>query len=364
MFIPSPKNNSMQQIRSLDLARGFTVFMIAPVHTMLLYSKPYVRETLLGKIFAFVAEGPGAQLFMIIMGILFALSTQKSFNQNCKRALFLLLVGYALNITKFVLPHYFSWLPISLLHDLDIDSSQKDYIELLSIGDILQFAAFATIALHSIARIKYAEFVSLCLALAYCILSPYFWDIHFRNDALDYLSQLFGGAPPRVFFPFFPWIVYPLIGLSIGIFIKKSKDPQPAFWVCRDVGWCLIICATILTHILPIYPYSSFYRTYPFDTLIHIGIVLVTLSLWQWIAQNVKPNNLFDVLTYLSQNITSIYIIQWILICWLLPLIGYQQLGTAGTLCAIATTSFLTISLSFFFKKGNKKEKHDKIPID
>ncbi len=344
----------MQKIRSLDFARGFTVLMIAPIHTVLLYSKLSVRETLIGKLLAFIAEGPGAQLFMMIMGIFFALSAQKSFFLICKRAFYLLVAGYFLNIVKFVIPNYFGWLPASLLHDLNIDAGSKDYLTLFSIGDILHFAALATLSLYAVSKMKYPGFTAIGLASIYTVLSPYFWDIHSRYAVADYLFLLFGGSPPEVFFPFFPWIVYPLVGLSIGVFIKRSKELKYPFWLCRDMGWVLIILGNLLSRILNQDTGTSFYRSDFNGTIIHVGIVLVWLSVWQWIEENVAHNYFFDVLVYMSRNITSIYIIQWIIIFWLLPVFGYQRLGTDASVCAIALTGFLTFTISFLFKKKLK----------
>src|ERR1700683_2370100 len=154
----------MKKIPSFDLARGFTVLMIAPIHTVLLYSKLSVRETLMGNLMRFIAEGPGAQLFMLLMGVFFALQTQKKFFTIYKRAFFLMHGAFLLNILKFVVPHFFGWLPDDLLRDLNIAPGIHGYVQLIMIGDILQFAALATLLLYIIYRVPYAEIVSLLLA--------------------------------------------------------------------------------------------------------------------------------------------------------------------------------------------------------
>ena len=63
----------MKRINSIDFARGFTVLMIAPIHTVMIFSSLSVRDTLLGKFLAFVAEWHGAQIFMTVMGMSFCL---------------------------------------------------------------------------------------------------------------------------------------------------------------------------------------------------------------------------------------------------------------------------------------------------
>jgi uncharacterized membrane protein len=344
----------MQRIKSLDLARGFTVLMIAPIHTVLLYSKLSVRETLMGKLMAFIAEGPGAQLFMLLLGLFFAIAPQKSFMAISKKTLYLMYGGIALNIAKFVILHFFGWLPADLLHDLNIQPGGTGYMQLIMIGDILQFASIALLIVYLISRLPHPEIVSLIIASIICLISPFAWDLHSVHTYPDYLLQLLGGRPPQVFFPVFPWLVYPLVGLSLGIFMKKEANRQHAFWLCRDTGWILVIIGSLVKYMGSGLPATSFYRTYYDDTMIHLGIVLITLSVWEWISRNVKDNHFFEVLSYMSRNITGIYVIQWILICWLLPLFGYHDLVIPGSLFAMSCTTGLTITISFFFKKSSK----------
>lgn len=59
------------RIQSLDLARGFTVLFIAPIHAVLLFASPAVYSAAPIQFLKFIAEGPGAQLFMTLMGISF-----------------------------------------------------------------------------------------------------------------------------------------------------------------------------------------------------------------------------------------------------------------------------------------------------
>jgi Heparan-alpha-glucosaminide N-acetyltransferase, catalytic len=344
----------MQRIKSIDLARGFTVLMIAPIHTVMLYSKLSVRDTLMAKLLAFIAEGPGAQLFMLLMGVLFALAPQKRFLMTYKRVFYLFHGAILLNIIKFVIPHFLGWTPPALLNDLNIAPGLQGYIHLALIGDILQFAAISTLVLYFVNQLPYAKYFSVLLAAIICLLSPFGWDLHSHNLSLDYLLQLVGGQPPHVFFPLLPWLVYPLVGLSLGIQLRNIDEHQHAFWLCRDMGWVLIIFGSVLQYFFPGFSNTSFYRTGYYGTMIHLGIVGVTLTVWECISENVKENQFFELLRYASRNITPIYIIQWILICWLLPIFGYHDLEFIPTLGAITFTSFLTITISFFFKKTSK----------
>ncbi|HLX90860.1 MAG TPA: heparan-alpha-glucosaminide N-acetyltransferase domain-containing protein, partial [Puia sp.] len=247
----------MSRIKSLDLARGFTVMMIAPIHTVLLYSRLPVRDTLMGKLMAFIAEGPGAQLFMMLMGVNFAMSrysaNHKSFSAVIRQVGFLLVAGYLLNIAKFVVPHFFGWIPAGMIADLGIYSPQPTpdtCIQLALTGDILQFASIAFLVMYGLSCLPYAEIIASALATLICICSPFAWDLHGANPLSNYLLSLAGGQPPRVFFPLFPWLVYPLVGYAFGRHLAKLKQKAFAFFLVRDLGWILIMTGIFIRLVL------------------------------------------------------------------------------------------------------------------
>ena len=56
-------------------------------------------------------------------------------------------------------------------------------------------------------------------------------------------------------------------------------------------------------------------------------ILLISLCIWKGLGKYIKPNRFFKCLNYFSKNITQIYIIQWLLIIWMLPYFGYHELN-------------------------------------
>lgn len=343
----------MQRIKSLDLARGFTVLMIAPVHTILLYSQPGIYNTFLVKYLAFIAEGPGAQLFMLLMGIYFSFQKPSGFPPVVKRSALLLMAGYTLNIVKFIIPMRLGLLPAGLQSELQVENNAGDILHLLLLGDILHFAAPALIVLFFVKRIKQYQYWALLLAMIICFVSPFCWDIHSSNPFINYLLQLAGGQPPRVFFPLLPWLVYPLMGLSIGYWLQQYGS-KTFSWL-RNFGVAFIVYGWLLKTFLIKEESVSFYRTLPADTFKHIGIVLITLHVWEWLGTHVTENYFFRLLAYMSQHITQIYFIQWLLIMWLLPVFGYQQLEYESSLAASAFTTFITIAVSVRINSASSK---------
>ncbi len=345
----------MKRIFSLDLARGFTVLMIAPIHSVMLYSENSVRNTLLSNFLAFVAEWHGAQVFMLIMGISFSFSKDRDLEPAFEKAGYLMVYAYMLNLLKFVIPHFFGWLPTSLLELLQVDPGIHGYTQLFLLGDILHFAALSLIILAIIFKFKNYEKVAVWISVIICLSAPLLWDSTSNSGLINYSLELLGGQPPRVYFPLLPWLIYSLIGLAIGKEIQKEKSwlGFDSFWI---PGLLLVIIGFVFKYFLHDVEFSSFYRTTPLDTMIHVGFVLVMLSVWHWISRNVKPNYIFKLLCFASRRITRMYIIQWILIIWLLPFTGFQQTGFFGTLFLIILTSSITLFTSLFIDLAKSKK--------
>ncbi len=343
----------MKRIISLHLARGFTVMMIAPIHTMMFYSDPGLYTSILGIIFRFIAEGPGAQLFMLLLGVNFAFKESVSFQNVLKRSGSLLIAGYALNFFKFVLPYSAGCLPAGLKADLNFDRTLSPVLYLLSIGDILHFAAIALLMLYFITRFSSWQIVSVFAAAVVCICSPFCWDISAQNTLINYFLQLISGQPPQTFFPVFPWIVYPLAGLTIGWYLKNGKPG--AFDDIRNIGIILILVAKFTEILYHPDVETSFYRTYPAETIEHLAIVLLTLYCWNWLSEHCKNNQLFRILTWNSRNITLIYIIQWLVIASLLPFIPYKQLNMSATIGLMLLTTSVTNMLTVLVEKRKLK---------
>jgi hypothetical protein len=258
--------------------------------------------------------------------------------------LLFLVTGYSLNVLKFIIPHCLGLLPGNFLIDLQVQYDSNGILQLFLLGDILHFAAIALMVMFFVKQLRHFEYWSLLFAMIICFLSPFIWDKHCSNAFVNYLLQLIGGQPPHVFFPLFPWLVYPLIGLSAGYFIRQY-GVQVFAWL-RNFGILFITYGLALKTFFIKQESISFYRTLPADTFIHAGIVLISLYVWKWLHGHVSENYFFRVLQYMSRHITQIYFIQWILIIWMLPISGYHELDYNQSLAAIAVTSILTVSIS------------------
>ena len=341
------------RIISLDLSRGFTVLFIAPIHAMLLFSIPSIRETWIGTIFRFIAEVPGAQLFMVLMGLSFYLKTRNRFRKVIPKIFILLFTGYLLNFLKFTLPILLGILPKQLITELEISPGIEGVIQSLLIGDIFHFAGIALVVLLALSLVFKNHILPFTFGILICFASPLFWDITSSNPLNNYLLALVGGKPPLVFFPLLPWLAYPLTGYVLGYFIKDGCSVQSFM----PMGIIFIVIGSLTIQYFLSCTDISFYRTCPGHCMIHIGIVIVWLGIWEWFATRIKCNLFFELLKYLSRHITLLYIIQWLVIFFLLPFLGYQKLGKAWAIVVCVLIEINVLALVFAFNEMWKRRK-------
>jgi hypothetical protein len=332
--------------RGLSLARGFTVLIMPAVHTVLLYSSKPVKIGILGQVLTFLAEGPGAELFMFLMGVFIVLGQTKSTKEVITRSIFMLTLGYLLNLIRFTIPFYLKIIPDEYLLDNGISIDNHTDWNLLIVNDILQFASIAYLLCSIVHRCKTTSGGIIFLLISTIALSPYTWTVSLKEGTISGIISLFNGTPPQTFFPVFPWLFYPLFGLLFArIYLKFSF--KHILLIHLLTGMTLIVFGVLVQNTEPPDWRINFYRPGRGDVLCHAGFVLLWLVLFILLAKAIKTSLFLTVLLYLSRHITIIYLIQWIIILWMFPLFGYNRLNFLQSCIAIIITS----SISFLLPK-------------
>jgi len=341
------------QSRSIALARGFIVFLIAPIHCVMVYSTPQVKSGLLGRFMSFFAEYPGAHLFMFLMGLFIALSSEKKSSYIFKRSLLLLLVGYLLNAGKFVIPYSLDLLPKTFYSSNHITNDDLIVYRLLLINDILHLAAVAYFICGIIRKTRYAPLISILLALATLILSPLLWNKGDTNDLfLNALLDLAGGCPPKAYFPVLPWIFHPLLGMVYGFGIKRYTISSRYLFV---LGTIFCLTGFCIAHYEPPEYQLTFFRSGPGDTLLHAGTTLIFISILDIATNRIKTTTILNFFTWCSAHITMIYLVQWIIVMWLLSITGYETLNNIQSFIMIITVNTLTMLLVNHLTRSKNK---------
>ena len=342
------KNN--KRVRAIDLVRGIGVLSLVPLHTLWMYADTYTQEkTSLGQFIHFLGTGTG--VFLITMGFSFTMSRNQSLKLSFRRGALLLLVGYFMNFMKFVLPNLLGFQPESLIQAYGWTSpvSADKLLYLLGTGDILQMAGIALFIMGIANHFSKNKYVPLGMAVFFAVATSFVRGIRVGVPGLDYFLDLLWGAEWNVYFPVFPWISLILAGIYFGrVYLEDNRQEKRAFQHMWIIGLLFIAGGVALSS----YDYKRFYGDYfhlgSGGALYLIGASLLLTGLSKIAVDIVKSNKVFDFFYYLSARITSFYVIQWVLICWGMGVIGYKTLSLGQVLVAMG----VMIALCLITQKG------------
>ena len=91
------------RIQVVDIARGLSVIVMIMVHTLWMYGSELTQsESVIGDLLHLLGKGTAA--FLVLMGFSMALSSRNTAFGLIFRGVLLLLVAYALNFFKFIVP--------------------------------------------------------------------------------------------------------------------------------------------------------------------------------------------------------------------------------------------------------------------
>lgn len=328
------------RITTFDLARGLAILFMMLIHVLDFYGQAEVRASLFGEIITFLGRPPAAPVFMFIMGIFIVFSSRLNLKDGLRRAAWLFVIGYLLNLVRGSIPLWLSLQMGLVTHD---ELGGVTPLTELLIVDILQFAglAFAICILlrHYLPHPKYW----LVTGMIVLFISPMLWDISSGWRTLDEVLKLFWGNKNQgSMFPLFPWLAYPLFGMAFGYWFKQAKFHTDFFRWAGILGLILLLMGTAVTLTDVDFHYAYYLRGGPGATIWITGFILSWLWLCHLAVEKLATNRGFELLFFWSRNVTAIYVLQWIVIGWGLMAVGVQQLDFIYTLLAMLAVILLS----------------------
>lgn len=351
---------SNQRIHAFDLARGLAILFMMIVHTMDFYGAPAVHETFIGTYFKAFVGWPAASTFIFIMGIFIAYTPNATLSQGLKRAAFLFLLGYLLNLFRGTIP---MWLSIQFgfvtYEELGGHTPLTEFL----IVDILQFAgiAFAVCCLlqHYLPHPKYWLIAALIVNCA----SPMLWDITTGVVYVDEFLKLFCGnkdigAP----FPQFPWLTYPLVGMAFGHWLKNTDDVKAFF--NKAFGISVIAMALGLGIVATDVDFhlADNLRGGPGLVVCITSFTVMALYLCHFLVSKIPHNPVFSLLYTWSKHVTAVYFIHWTIIGWGLMKFGVQTLDSYEVMLAMLGVIVLSDAIMRVWAKIKSKQTKDIVP--
>src|SRR6185369_9651251 len=95
---------SRERVRAFYLARGLAVIFMIGVHVLWHWGAPDTWTTPIGEVISVLGGPTAAPVFMFLMGASLAFSSRSGFGSLASRGLWLVFLGYLLNVLRGVIP--------------------------------------------------------------------------------------------------------------------------------------------------------------------------------------------------------------------------------------------------------------------
>ncbi len=288
----------------LDIAKGLAILFMFAQHCMIIHEvNAGEGNDILANTFMLLGTAPAAPIFMLIMGV-FVMTSKSNVQTNVTRGIKLIFLGYFLNLLRFTIPLLIS------------DSDGFTYVqgetplELFWAIDILQLAGISIIIGTFIKRILKNHFVVPILIIILLLISPFLWG---KFDENIFLAALWGDNS-NIYFPFFPWFIYPLLGMYTSKYLLFADNIKRnlIFFI-----WTGLLISLIGFLLFDLFTIGDYHRSGAAIHFLIIGFAFIWIPFCYWISNLFDKNNrIINILVFWSKNVTAIYFIQWVLFGW------------------------------------------------
>ena len=300
---------------------------------------------------------------MFCMGIVLHYARNKTPEAMIKRGIKLFILSIIVNIGEFIIPHFLfgtlfnSWNMINIHNGLSLFTV-----------DILGFAALFFIVMGIFKKINLSNKQILAIGIVLSLVGSYFRFIDFGSASLNLLFGYFiGTSKAFTAFPLFNWIMFPIAGYVYGTYFINTKDKSRFFRF-----WPIFIIVSLTYLMIFLYLTStsnnenieSLYYMTTLELIFNLLYIHGNLGFCYWLSKRL-PMSIKSILSFLSINITKIYMIQWYLIPIVIILIMFANILIFDDLSLFIISIIMLIISSLFalgynkLKSGIKSNHHE-----
>jgi uncharacterized membrane protein len=217
---PALGAKSRGRIDAVDWLRGLAVVLMIQTHLYDAWCSPAAKLTAAYSWTRFLGGIP-SRLFLLLVGVSMAIRYEGQIARKvdhatmvrtgAKRGAEVLLLAYLFRLQEYILGGCYDWRD---LFRVDI---------LNCIGASMIATAFISAPRRGRPQIAVA-----LVAAAICVaLGPIVGPAHFPHFLPRPLTSYFGGQRPMAWFPLFPWLAWPLVGVALGHYwVRMSGDAR------------------------------------------------------------------------------------------------------------------------------------------
>jgi uncharacterized membrane protein len=338
-----------ERIRAFDLARGLAIVFMIGVHVLFHWGAPETWTSPIGQVISFLGGPTAAPVFMFLMGASLAFSSRSSFGSLAVRGLWLVWLGYLLNLLRGVIPAYLG-LSTGVVTADQIAPFTLPW--LATTVDVHHMAGLSLIAIAALRLTARPGWIWLAIAAVVVLTGPFVRGLEFGTPLLDGpLAPVLGGAP-NVYYAVVPWIAFPLTGAVYGALMARATDERARIRVFRwgallGLGLCAAGVALFAIY-PPTFDVGTYWRMPPSFFVGITGIVLVWLAACDLIVRHMRANRVFAFLYGWSASVIAIYFTHWLVVGWGVGVFGFRSQPLAGALFGIVVAITATALLSRF----------------
>jgi uncharacterized membrane protein len=341
----------VERIRAFDLARGLAIVFMIGVHVLWHWGAPDTWTTPIGQVISLLGGPTAAPVFMFLMGASLAFSSRTSFSSLAVRGVWLLWLGYLLNVLRGVIPAYLG-IQAGIVTPEQIAPFTLPW--LATTVDVHHMAGLSLIAIAALRSVtRRPGWLWVTLAAAVVLAGPLLRGLEFGTPLLDGpLTPVLGGAP-NVYYAVVPWIAFPLAGAAYGaVMARAGNDIGRRIRVFRlgallGAGMCAVGIALFLLAPPP-FDVTTYWRMPPSYFIAITGLVLVWLWGCDLVVRHVRANRAFTFLYGWSANVIAIYFTHWVVVGWGVGVFGFRSQPLEGALFGIVVAIIATALLSRF----------------
>jgi uncharacterized membrane protein len=229
MPAPAPRPKK-RRIDAVDWLRGLAVVLMIQTHLYDAWCSPAAKTTVEYGWTRFWGGIP-SRLFLLLVGVSMAIRYESQMASGvdrptmvrtaAKRGLEILGLAYLFRLQEYLLGGAYDW------HDLF-------RVDILNcIGASMIVASVITAPRRGRPQIALTALVAvICIALG-PIIGPH----HFPDFLPRPLTSYLGGERPMSWFPLFPWLAWPLVGVLVGhAWVRGSATPRRQAWTFVITG--------------------------------------------------------------------------------------------------------------------------------
>lgn len=345
-FMTEGKMLQVSRNGTADLIKGFAVLLMIQVHIMEQFATVDVRQATIGQVSMFLGGPFCAPAFMAVMGYFLYAPAKPAFHY-LKRGAMLFAGGILLNITRSA---------NLLVHILQGKIDLNAWIFIFG-ADILTLAGLSLIliaVLRSLFLDRFFLWISLTLLVA--AMAPSLSTINEDASPYNFILAFLWGGNEWSYFPIFPWFSYVLLGYAFRLWMVtnyQERKPEIRKMLAFAIPITIILLVTLpwaarITSNL--HGINGYYHHGILFFLWVSGFLALYVIAMQYINDESGEKTAIRIVKWMGRNVTTIYVIQWLIIGNLATIFfGTQNLWQVGLW--LSGILLLTMIFAWIYRK-------------